>query len=115
MTLTIKSGAVLCFVLCLSAFVVSAARSYTQYDLPGPGMSFLDGNEVHSWCQNDKSMAQAYTAGLWDLSARAAVITINQCLSIITQRPSEYALCGLTLQLVSHCSKNLARLFIRAR
>jgi Rap1a immunity proteins len=61
-------------VLCLSASVVSAARSGTSYDLPGPAYAFLDGNEVHSWCQNDKSLAQAYTAGLWDLSSRAVLL-----------------------------------------
>jgi len=77
MTLTTKSGAVLCFVLCLSASVVSGARSGTSYDLPGPGMSFLDGNEVYSWCQNDKSLAQAYTAGLWDLSERAVFFLVG--------------------------------------
>jgi len=44
------------------------------YDLPGPGNGFFTGNDVHSWCQNDKASAQTYTAGLWDLSTRSVLI-----------------------------------------
>ena len=61
-----------CLVLCLS---VSGARAFsTSYDLPGPGAGFFNGDDVYGWCQGNKSMAQAYTAGLWDLSARAVLL-----------------------------------------
>jgi hypothetical protein len=32
---------------------------------------FFRGNDVHSWCQSDHTLAMGYTAGLWDQSARA--------------------------------------------
>jgi hypothetical protein len=31
---------------------------------------FLTGNGIHVWCQFERSSAQAYTAGVWDHSAR---------------------------------------------
>jgi Rap1a immunity proteins len=68
----IKLTVAMCLVLCSS---ISSAKAFsTTYDLPGPGAGFLYGNDVYSWCQDNKSMAQAYTAGLWDLSARAVLL-----------------------------------------
>jgi len=32
--------------------------------------AFFTGNDVHSWCQRNRSIAQGYTAGVWDQSAR---------------------------------------------
>jgi hypothetical protein len=75
----IKATAVVCLVICFS---VGDARAGSTYDVPGPANGFFDGNDVHSWCQSNKSMAQAYTAGLWDLSSRGVHIASDA-------RPSE--------------------------
>jgi hypothetical protein len=31
---------------------------------------FFTGNDIHAWCQSARSLAEAYTAGVWDHSAR---------------------------------------------
>jgi Rap1a immunity proteins len=68
----IKATTVMCLMLCFS---IGGATGFTPtYDLPGPGAAFFEGNEVYSWCQTNKSMAQMYTAGLWDLTARAVLL-----------------------------------------
>ena len=63
----------ICLALCISVLTAGVA-SAASYEFPGPGGSFLDGNDLHLWCQSNKSLAQAYTAGLWDLSVRSAFI-----------------------------------------
>ena len=67
----------ICLVLCISASAVGPASAASTYELSGPAGAFLDGNDVHSWCQGNKSLAQAYTAGLWDLSVRSVFIIQN--------------------------------------
>ena len=48
------------------------AMPASTYDLPGPLV--YERNDVYSWCQHVRPMALAYTAGLWDHSARSAFI-----------------------------------------
>jgi hypothetical protein len=44
---------------------------------------FFRGNDVHSWCQSDHTLAMGYTAGLWDQSARAFnSLTLHSGLSV---------------------------------
>jgi Ssp1 endopeptidase immunity protein Rap1a len=46
---------------------------------------FFTGNDVHSWCQSDPTLATGYTAGLWDQSARAFnSLTLSSGLSVQT-------------------------------
>jgi hypothetical protein len=68
----IKVTAAVSLALCFS--VGGAGAFSTSYDLAGPGEGFFNGDDVYSWCQDNKSMAQAYTAGLWDLTARAVLL-----------------------------------------
>jgi hypothetical protein len=70
----IKIITVICAGFCISVSVISLATSASTYDLPGPANAFFRGNDVHSWCQNNRSMALAYTAGLWDLSSWSVLI-----------------------------------------
>jgi len=62
----------ICLGCCLAIFATSRAKPETT-DLPGQDV-FFTGNDVHSWCQRDKSMAIGYTAGLWDGTVRCAFI-----------------------------------------
>ena len=69
-----KSFATIILGFCVSLFMTDQAMPASTYDLPGPAVAFMRGNDVYSWCQRVRPMALAYTAGLWDHSARSAFI-----------------------------------------
>jgi len=60
--------------ICLGLFLASyaAGRAKSQ-DLPDR-RAFFSGNKVHSWCQRDRLMAQAYSTGQWDANIRSAFV-----------------------------------------
>jgi hypothetical protein len=68
----IKVVATICLGLFLANYAVGRAKS-EMADMADQN-SFFSGNDIHSWCQSDKSMAQTYTAGLWDGTVRSAVV-----------------------------------------
>jgi len=37
-----------------------------------PDKSFFNGNDVYQWCQTDKTLAQGYVVGVYDMAAHAA-------------------------------------------
>ena len=37
-----------------------------------PDKSFFSGNDVYQWCQTDKTLAQGYVVGMYDMAAHAA-------------------------------------------
>lgn len=37
-----------------------------------PAKTFFSGNDVHQWCQHDKTMAQGYVGGMYDMAAHGA-------------------------------------------
>jgi Rap1a immunity proteins len=49
----------------------------TAEELEGEKRAFFTGNDVHSWCQRNRPMAQGYTAGVWDHSARTWLVLDN--------------------------------------
>jgi Rap1a immunity proteins len=68
----LKIAATICLGFLLTSYAVGRARSEPA-DLAGQNV-FFTGNDIHSWCQHDKSMAEAYTAGLWDGTVRSAFV-----------------------------------------
>ena len=66
-----KSITTISLISCVSLFVTDQAMPASTYEIPGPAHAFMGGNDVHSWCQRARPMALAYTAGLWDFSARS--------------------------------------------
>ena len=87
---TYKSHAVVCSGFCFLVCVTSGARSGSTYELPGPSTAFFRGNDLHSWCQRDKSWAMAYTAGMWDLSS-ISVLRIQGLTSLPFERDANPA------------------------
>jgi hypothetical protein len=58
--------------LSLALFEVAASTSNSKArELEPEKLLFFRGNDVHSWCQSNHTLATGYTAGLWDQSARA--------------------------------------------
>jgi hypothetical protein len=58
----------------LIALALSPAFSETEArELEPKKLLFFRGNDVHSRCQSDHTLAMGYTAGLWDQSARASI------------------------------------------
>jgi hypothetical protein len=68
-----KVVATICLGVFLAGYATSRVKAETAAYYPAT-RAFFDGNDIHSWCQRDKSAAQAYTAGLWDLTVRSAFI-----------------------------------------
>jgi Rap1a immunity proteins len=65
---------ILLMVLALSpAFsgIAAITGNLEARELEPDKLLFFRGNDVHSWCQSDPTLAIGYTAGLWDQSARA--------------------------------------------
>jgi hypothetical protein len=63
---------ILLMVLALSpAFsgIAAITGSLEARELEPAKLLFFRGNDVHSWCQSDHTLAMGYTAGLWDQSA----------------------------------------------
>jgi hypothetical protein len=58
--------------ICLGFFLVNNAAGEMS-DMAGQAV-FFSGNDVHSWCREDRPMALAYTAGLWDATVRSAFV-----------------------------------------
>jgi len=50
---------------------IHPAGNLEARELEPEKLLFFSGNDVHSWCQSDGTLAQGYIAGLWDKSARA--------------------------------------------
>jgi hypothetical protein len=61
---------------------------------------FLSGNDVHSWCQSNRPMALAYTAGLADEAAHSVVV-------LDSLRPSDSKGFDATLALSLNASVDL--------
>jgi hypothetical protein len=38
-----------------------------------PNKTFFSGNDTYQWCQYDKSLAQSYVGGMFDMAAHGAV------------------------------------------
>jgi len=58
--------------------VIAAATIFFRLALPAfagnlPDKSFFSGNDVYQWCQTDKTLAQGYVVGVYDM-ARARCI-----------------------------------------
>lgn len=53
------------------AISLAQSGSATGEELEPEKGYFFTGNGMYSWCQLNRSMAQGYTAGVWDQSARA--------------------------------------------
>jgi len=70
----IKSISKICLGVFISLSASDLATSGSTYELPGPAKAFFSGNDIHSWCQSNRPLAQSYTAGLWDLSSRSVLI-----------------------------------------
>jgi len=55
----------------LMTFTVASGQTQV---LHGNDSVFFTGNDVYSWCQNNRSAAEAYTAGLADGAAHSSLV-----------------------------------------
>jgi hypothetical protein len=62
--------------LALFEVLTGPPRSGAQDLEPEKGV-FFTGNDMHLWCQSNRAMALAYTAGAWDTSARTWIVLDN--------------------------------------